>query len=1065
MYIADLHIHSRFSLATSRKITLPHLAGWAMCKGIHVLGTGDFTHPGWQAELAEHLEPDEDSGLYRLKGQPERPVTEREIADARPPLFCLQTEISSIYRRGGKSRRVHNLVFFPELDQVRRFSEKLARIGNIASDGRPILGLDSRDLLELVLETSERGVLIPAHIWTPWFSLFGSRSGFDAIEECFGDLTPHIFALETGLSSDPAMNRLVSALDGYALVSNSDAHSGANLGREANLFEGSPGYDGLFGALRDAAARKPLDGKGFAGTLEIYPEEGKYHLDGHRACQVVMTPEEAQAVNNVCPVCGKPLTIGVLHRVWELADRKTREPLLNERAVHPVLPLPAVLAQIHGLPVRGRKTEALYRECLERLGSEFAILSRLPVEDIAAWDPLLAEAVRRVRAGEIRLQGGYDGEFGTISIFTGEELREFRHSGHFRTGGNPPRPASEEDGKTPGAAGDRTHAPSEAFVPRRRASGQDGAEKEKPDEEAGFLLTEEQEKACAHRGGPLLVLAGPGSGKTRLLTERAARLLEEGTDPADLIALTFSRRAAEELSDRLKKRLRTGLLPFCGTFHALAWQKLVSARPEAALLSEMQAGILLEQAVSLEMPLLEKKDRRRVAERLARMREDCVPPAEGSPEAAALARYRALKRQGGLRVDFTDLLEWLVRRCGKDGPVRPKHLLVDEVQDLSRLQIRLLEAMLPAGGEGFFGIGDPDQAIYAFRGAVRDIETRLKELWPRLEERSLTASFRSGQKILDAASLAIRHGKGGLRAARKLETRLTAFAAESQGEEERWVAERTAELLGASSHTLLDQRKAEDRSPLAGSCAPSEVAVLVRLKAQIPSLLRALASRGVPAQAPSLALFWQDAELAEVLSCLERRFLADRLPGGLGSLLTENMSTAPPESFIPLFRKEGIFREGLTESGPWKELCRAFARCGCWENFFEEMRWLKETDLLRARAESVRLLTMHAAKGLEFRAVFLPGFCEGILPLDRGLLAGRESDLVPEALEEERRLFYVALTRASEAVFLSRSRTRTLYGRELELPASRFFADISDLFARRRLVRRADLRRVPGSLV
>ena len=305
---ADLHVHSRFSRATSGRLNIRNLAAWSMIKGLSVMSTGDFTHPAWRDELRRDLAYDDNSGLYRVR---EKTPLETEIPGfSRPdgvsePQFLIQAEISSIYKKGGSVRKVHNVVIMPSLESADKLSNKLAAIGNITSDGRPILGLDCEHLLEMVLETDERGVLIPAHIWTPWFSLFGSKSGFDALEDCFGSLSPHIFALETGLSSDPDMNRLWSALDRYVLVSNSDAHSGENLGREANLFEGTPSYDGIFDALRRAARGEEGSGCTYRGTVEFFPEEGKYHLDGHRACNVVLEPEESMKIGNICPVCGK----------------------------------------------------------------------------------------------------------------------------------------------------------------------------------------------------------------------------------------------------------------------------------------------------------------------------------------------------------------------------------------------------------------------------------------------------------------------------------------------------------------------------------------------------------------------------------------------------------------------------------------------------------------------------------------------------------------------------------------------------------------------------------------
>lgn len=401
-YIADLHIHSRFSMATSKALTTDEIAVWAARKGIGVVGTGDFTHPVWLDELARDLIFDEESGLY--------------VHGSSGVHFCLQAEISCIYRRDGKVRKVHNLVYAPDLGTAKKISSRLARVGNITSDGRPILKLDSRDLLEIVLESSPRAVLIPAHIWTPWYSLFGSRSGFDRLEDCYGDLAEHIFALETGLSSDPAMNRCISALDKYALVSNSDAHSMSNLGREANLFAGQPAYDALFGSLR--ASARGEDDSGFLGTLEFFPQEGKYHLDGHRACGVVLEPEESRELGNICPVCGKPLTIGVMHRVMELADR----PLPRDSAVPfgpeatLLTPLVEVIAQIVGAGPSSRKVHKVLDDVTARLGPELNVLTTLPLEEIRSfWEPLGA-AIANLRSGRVEIIPGFDGRYGKVQV-------------------------------------------------------------------------------------------------------------------------------------------------------------------------------------------------------------------------------------------------------------------------------------------------------------------------------------------------------------------------------------------------------------------------------------------------------------------------------------------------------------------------------------------------------------------------------------------------------------------------------------------------------------------------
>lgn len=415
---ADLHIHSKYSRATSRDLDLEHLSWWACRKGVSVVGTGDFTHPIWRAELKNKLVPAE-PGLFRLK-----PELERDIASTLPgacqgtPRFMLTVEISTIYKKGDRTRKIHHLLYAPDFATADRISERLARIGNIASDGRPILGLDSRNLLEITLEADPGAYLVPAHIWTPWFAVLGSQSGFDSVTDCYGDLSGHIFAVETGLSSDPAMNWRLSQLDRYRLVSNSDAHSPGKLGREATSFDTDIDYFAIRRALET--------GDGYAGTVEFFPEEGKYHHDGHRRCNVRMTPEETRAHGNRCPACGQPATVGVLHRVAALADRTEAEatPPATAGDVASLVPLPEMLGELVASGPSSKTVDRHYDRLLAALGSELSILRDVPVDDIARLaSPLVAEAVARLRAGTVIREAGYDGEYGVIRLFTESELR------------------------------------------------------------------------------------------------------------------------------------------------------------------------------------------------------------------------------------------------------------------------------------------------------------------------------------------------------------------------------------------------------------------------------------------------------------------------------------------------------------------------------------------------------------------------------------------------------------------------------------------------------------------
>ena len=402
--IADLHIHSRYSMATSKDGTPENLELWARKKGISILGTGDFTHEKWREELKDSMVSAED-GFYKLKDEKRLPEAER-MKD-QTVRFVVSGEISGIYKKNGKTRKAHHLILLPGIEEAEKMAKKLEKIGNIHSDGRPILGLDSRDLLEIMLEASPEGIFIPAHIWTPHFSVLGAKSGFDSLEECFEDLTPYIYALETGLSSDPPMNWRISSLDQYQLVSNSDAHSPSKIGREANLLDIELSYEGLSRAL--------CRGEGLLGTVEFFPEEGKYHYDGHRKCEVCLTPEEAEKMGNICPVCGKKLTMGVEHRVEQLADRKYGYRKENAKEFESLVPLAEVISSCMGYSSGSKKVQSCYENMLEKLGPEFEILRRVPAEDIkAVSDENVAAGIEGIRQKKVKKIPGFDGKYGKI---------------------------------------------------------------------------------------------------------------------------------------------------------------------------------------------------------------------------------------------------------------------------------------------------------------------------------------------------------------------------------------------------------------------------------------------------------------------------------------------------------------------------------------------------------------------------------------------------------------------------------------------------------------------------
>ncbi len=401
-FIADFHIHSKYSRATSRDMDVKHLAEWAKLKGITLMGTGDFTHHLWLEELKSSLE-DLGNGLFKY------PACRQAGQDI---YFILTSEISSIYSKKGKTYRIHNMIFSPSFKTTDKINYRLAQCGNLASDGRPILGLDAAELARIIFDIDENCMIVPAHCWTPWFALFGSMSGFDKIEHCFEEQTPKIFALETGLSSDPAMNWRLSALDNFTLISNSDAHSPSKIGREANVFNCELDYKTIREVL------KTKDKNRFLYTIEFFPEEGKYHFDGHRLCGVRFSPEETKKANGRCPKCGKSLTVGVMNRVSQLADRPLGYKPPNAIGYKNLIPFNEIIAAAKGVAPTSVTVERDYRSLVGKFGTEFNILLKASEKDLLKGLPgRIAEGVLRVRQSKVDIKPGFDGEYGAISIF------------------------------------------------------------------------------------------------------------------------------------------------------------------------------------------------------------------------------------------------------------------------------------------------------------------------------------------------------------------------------------------------------------------------------------------------------------------------------------------------------------------------------------------------------------------------------------------------------------------------------------------------------------------------
>ncbi len=1060
MYIGDLHIHSRYSRATSKDCTPEHLDLWARKKGIHILGTGDFTHPAWREELKEKLEPAED-GLYVLK-------KEYRMGGAGDsgiqPRFVVTGEISSIYKKGDRVRKVHSLLILPGLEAAESLARRLELIGNIHSDGRPILGIPCRDLLEIMLETAPEAVYVPAHIWTPHFSLFGAFSGFDAIEECFEDLTPHIRALETGLSSDPPMNWRVAALDRFHLISNSDAHSPGKLGREANLFDIELSYPNLAGAIQE--------GKGLAGTIEFFPEEGKYHFDGHRKCGLCISPRETAGYGNKCPVCGKKITIGVLNRIEQLADREEGFVLPTGRPFESLVPLPEVIGASMGISAAGKKAAETYERMTGALGPEFAILREVPVEDIRkAAGPLVAEGIRRLREGKVERTPGFDGEYGKIGLLSPEDISSLEGQMSFFTA-EELQVMKKGSGKkqVPEAFDQQIETEKAGEIVLRKPES--GTETETIARRADSL-NQHQRDAVERVGRSVAVIAGPGAGKTRTLIARLCHLLaERGIAPEEITAVTFTNKAAEEMRTRIEDKTvvekgRPGRLSESrlgrrtsgmqiGTFHAICSRFLQEAGLSFVVADE---GLQMELAEKTLREFDGKEAPKKFLQELSKEKNglygnDAEPDDRKNP--CMYQHYQKLLRQAGA-LDYDDLLLETMHRLEElpeDAPQRRpfSYLLIDEFQDVNPLQYRLVREW-SRGGRELFVIGDPDQSIYGFRGCDPKVFSRLEEERPDLVTIRLEENYRCAPSILNAALGVISHNTGQPRRMKAMAgdaehgecspgLPVRMVSAEDERREAIFVAKEITRQIGGIDMLDTDQRGAGENRAVRGF---SDMAVLYRTHRQAALLEKCLRQEGIPYLVAGREDFLREREARAALYFFRHvlypneeaaEALCRRL---LGPVLGEGREEGI-ELLVEKYRKKvrksrpvKLLEEWSGDVRPenpdtMKKLTDMSVLYPTMESFLQTLSFGEDGDVRRNggrkfTADAVTLMTLHGSKGLEFPVVFLYGMDRGRFPLEFG-----EGDA---DMEEERRLCYVGMTRAREELILVSGKESSPFLQEL----------------------------------
>lgn len=1000
-YIADLHIHSHYSMATSSRLVPEHLEYWARIKGINIIGTGDCIHPGWFAELKEKLEPCE-NGLYRLREEFRLDESKRLKHPNIPDniYFILTGELSSIYKRDGKVRKVHNICVFPDFDSCGKVISRLDAVANIRSDGRPILGIDSRVITEMVLESADQSFVIPAHIWTPWFSVLGSKSGFDSVEECYGDLTKHIFAVETGLSSDPPMNWTCSFLDSFRLVSNSDAHSPEKIGREANLFNAELSYSGMYSALKH--------GNGFTGTIEFFPEEGKYHLDGHRKCGIVWDPLETAKHGGVCPVCGKEVTKGVMYRVAELGDRNLPRTDLPSKEFHSITQMPDLLAEV--MQQKSSSSKAVmneYMHVIRSLGSEFHVFLESEIGEIKeSGGDMLAEGIRRLRAGEVHLAGGYDGEFGTVKVFS---PGEFKFMGAYSLVQDPGENVETAVNEKPPFDIDEFRK----YVSKAKDAPPAG------NKTLYHGLTPEQSEAVTCPV-PCLVIAGPGAGKTKILAERINYIVEQGlAAPDEISALTFSNRAAGELKSRVKHEyIAAGLT--ASTFHSFGLQVIrenidrLSIDSSFKILSDEQRLEAVKQIAP------DKKEAGRILRMISSMKQGVQCEADEH----MLGRYTDLITAEN-SIDIDDLIDIPCTMLAADRELRDsynrriKYLLVDEFQDINAAQYSFIRMLVNENADGLFVIGDPDQAIYGFRGSdVRFIDELCKD-YPRVKKISLTRSFRCDDILLRAAGQVL--GKDDYLNGKSKGIKVKITECESDKSEADLIASSIERMMGGVRSFSMDSGISDGAGSGAGF---SDFGVLCRSAFMFGPLIEAFANHGIPYQVVDTDPFYSREPYKLAVDMLRKVYQDSDVSNDreriVQSMIKDKRSVAD------------IFHAVLSGTGSGYDNYRVDALFGeayDYGEFLRNVTLRKGADDFMPGIEAVSLITIHSSKGLEFETVFIPGCEDGIIPF--GMFGE------PDVPEEER-IFYVGLTRGSGAVYLSHAKKRVYKGRVLEYKRSRF---------------------------
>jgi len=1015
--ITDMHIHSHFSLATSKQLTPEYLELWSKMKGLNVVATGDFTHPGWIKELKDKIEPAE-PGLFQLKKdfQLEAPIHRFNSNDF-TSRFILSAEISSIYKKNGKVRKVHSVVLAPDFETVEKIQQKLLNIGgNITSDGRPILGLDAKDLLEMCLDANENICFIPAHIWTPWFSVLGAKSGFDSIEECFQDLTPHISAVETGLSTNAPMNWMISFLDKYTLLSNSDAHSPEKLGRNANIMDCDLSYEGIINTMKS--------GNGFLGTIDMYPQEGKYHYDGHRKCGVCYDPVETLENDGICTKCDRKITVGVMNRIVQLSDRENLQERPNRKRFHSIIPLKEILSEITGVSQNTKTVARKYNEILTNLGSELDILLNIPVDEIEQKSgDILSEAINRMRNNKVFIKEGFDGEFGVIKVFSEGELESDKNLPKLFPEKVKEKVVNYKSQNLLNFSLERFH---ELFLKNPILKDLNQKKPTITD------LNVEQQQAVEYFGSSCLVVAGPGTGKTRALVHRIAHLIDTKKNKAEnILAVTFTNKAANEIRDRVGSMIENEASRLnIFTFHGLGLEILKNSKSDFTIIDDSEQKFILEHKLDIK-----KSEVKTTLKNISLHKQNYIE----LENVNVFNKYQEFLHKNNL-LDIDDLVfkvEILLREnseLSNHYKNKFQQILIDEYQDINESQFRLIKQI--SDGDNFFVIGDVNQAIYGFRGADKKYIENFAEYFPDVKTINFSTSYRCSQQILKASANVIEN-ENPLQGLKK-GVKINIHKAETDKSEAEFIARKIEKLTGGMRFFSIDSdviNGIDDQKDV----GLDEIVVLCRTKAIMPSIIKAFNNHAIPYEVVDNKPFYKEEPIKSIID-LYKVFVNeehsvfiknDKDLSILKSISKECEIKEVLEMIIDKYFQNKFIKHN-------KEIQRLLDFAEMYKDhdvFLQKLTLGVNEDVYSIKAQNIKIMTLHASKGLEFNHVFIAGCEDRLLPFS--LYQNLVSDF-----EEEKRLFYVGMTRSKKHLYLSNTKSRYVRGVNYTMNSSPFLEKI-----------------------